>query len=98
MLGYLPPTDGEVRLGGVGPRASIVRNGIGYLSELMAIPPRWKAETALQRYATLAGIPSAAIASRVDAAIRLLGLDEHRAKRVKALSKGNLQRLGLAQA
>ena len=98
MLGYLPPTDGEVRLGGVEPRAYIERNGIGYLSELMAIPPRWKAESALRRYATLAGIPAADVASRVEAAVRLLGLDEHRAKRVKALSKGNLQRLGLAQA
>jgi ABC-type multidrug transport system ATPase subunit len=28
----------------------------------------------------------------------LLGLDEHRAKRVRQLSKGNLQRLGLAQS
>lgn len=98
MLGYLSPTEGEVRLGGVRPRAYIERHGIGYLSELMAIPPRWKAETALRRYATLAGIGAVDIAPRVEAAIRLLGLDEHRAKRVKALSKGNLQRLGLAQA
>jgi ABC-type multidrug transport system ATPase subunit len=30
--------------------------------------------------------------------IDLLGLAEHRSKKVKALSKGNLQRLGLAQA
>lgn len=98
MLGYLPPTDGEVRLGGLAPRAYIERNGIGYLSELMAVPPRWKTETALRRYATLAGIPAGELESRVEAAIQLLGLEEHRAKRVKALSKGNLQRLGLAQA
>ena len=30
--------------------------------------------------------------------IEQLGLDEHRDKKVKALSKGNLQRLGLAQS
>ena len=30
--------------------------------------------------------------------VELLGLGEHRDKKVKALSKGNLQRLGLAQA
>jgi len=34
----------------------------------------------------------------VDDALEQLGLVEHRAKRVKQLSKGNLQRLGLAQA
>jgi ABC-type multidrug transport system ATPase subunit len=36
--------------------------------------------------------------ARVNDAIDRLGLTEHRGKRVKQLSKGNLQRLGLAQA
>ena len=35
---------------------------------------------------------------RVEEVITLLGLEEHRGKRVRQLSKGNLQRLGLAQA
>jgi ABC-type multidrug transport system ATPase subunit len=34
----------------------------------------------------------------VEEAVARLGLEEHRRKRVKQLSKGNLQRLGLAQA
>ena len=34
----------------------------------------------------------------VEAVMEMLGLDEHRAKRVRQLSKGNLQRLGLAQS
>ncbi|HXL85946.1 MAG TPA: ABC transporter ATP-binding protein, partial [Gemmatimonadaceae bacterium] len=65
---------------------------------LIAIPPKWRADTALVRYATLAGIPDAQIPSRVNEVIERLGLAEHRDKKVKALSKGNLQRLGLAQA
>jgi len=50
------------------------------------------------RFATLAGIPESQVAARVDDSISLLGLEEHREKKIKALSKGNLQRLGLAQA
>ncbi len=50
------------------------------------------------RYATLAGITHSEISQRVGYVIDLLGLAEHRDKKVKALSKGNLQRLGLAQA
>jgi ABC-2 type transport system ATP-binding protein len=98
MLGYLRPTKGTVEINGLPARTYIERNGIGYLSELIAIHPKWRADTALVRYATLAGIPDAEIPFRVDELIEKLGLAEHRDKRVKALSKGNLQRLGLAQA
>ena len=98
LLGYLTPTTGEVRIAGDVPRAFVERHGIGYLSELVNIPPRWPAEQALVRYAVLAGVPAADVASRVQAVIERLGLEEHRSKRIKALSKGNLQRVGLAQA
>jgi ABC-2 type transport system ATP-binding protein len=98
MLGYLRPTKGVVEISGLSPREYVQRNGIGYLSELVAINPKWRAETALIRYATLAGIPGAQLRARVNEVIDLLGLAEHRDKKVKALSKGNLQRLGLAQA
>ena len=98
MLGYLRPTTGTVEISGLPARTYVERNGIGYLSELIAINPKWRAETALVRYAVLAGIPDAEIPTRVNEVIERLGLEEHRDKRVKALSKGNLQRLGLAQA
>ena len=98
MLGYLRPTTGTVEINGLPARTYVERNGIGYLSELIAINPKWRADTALVRYATLAGIPSSQISAHVDAVIEKLGLSEHRDKKVKALSKGNLQRLGLAQA
>jgi ABC-2 type transport system ATP-binding protein len=98
LLGYLRPTSGTVTIEGAAPRDWVERNGIGYLSELLAIPQRWTAHQALVRYATLAGVPENEMRSRVDSAIERLGIGEHRDKRVKALSKGNLQRLGLAQA
>ena len=98
MLGYLRPTTGTVEIKGLPARHYVERNGIGYSSELIAINPKWRADTALVRYATLAGIPGSEIPGRVDFVIELLGLAQHRSKKVKALSKGNLQRLGLAQA
>lgn len=98
MLGYLRPTTGAVEIRGVPARRYVERNGIGYLSELISINPKWRADSALVRYAMLAGLSDDEIPRRVDYVIDLLGLGEHRAKKVKALSKGNLQRLGLAQA
>jgi len=98
LLGFIRPTEGTVTIGGVSPRAFVEERGVGYLSELVAIPPSWNVARALDRYAVLANVPTAARPARVAAAIATLGLEEHRGKRVKQLSKGNLQRLGLAQA
>ena len=98
LLGFLRPTTGAVEIDGMASRAYVERNGIGYLSELIAINPKWRASTALARYAILAGIPERGISSRVNEVLEKLGLEEHRDKKIKALSKGNLQRLGLAQA
>jgi ABC-2 type transport system ATP-binding protein len=98
LLGYLRPTSGTVRIMGKEPRAYVEKNGIGYLPELMTINPTWKAENVLVRFATLANVPAHEIPARVDAVIEKLGIGEHREKKVKALSKGNLQRLGVAQS
>jgi ABC-type multidrug transport system ATPase subunit len=98
LLGFLHPTRGRVTLEGMAPRAYVEARGVGYLSELVAIPAMWNVVRALHRYAVLAGVPHGERGPRVERVMALLGLAEHRGKRVKQLSKGNLQRLGLAQA
>ena len=98
LLGYIRPTKGTVTISGLSPRRYVEQHGIGYLSELMTINQNWTAESALRRFAVLASIPGSQVQTRVDAVIDELGIGEHRAKKVKALSKGNLQRLGLAQS
>ena len=98
LLGFLAPTSGAVRVAGDDPRQYVESHGVGYLSELINIPAAWRVGIALERYAVLSGVPRQSITARVEAAIAQLGLEEHRGKRVRQLSKGNLQRLGLAQA
>ncbi len=98
LLGYLSPTSGTIRVGDLPPRQYAERHGVAYLSELIGINPRWRTDDALTRYALLAGLSDDEIARQVGALLDVLGLDEHRTKPVRALSKGNRQRLGLAQA
>jgi ABC-type multidrug transport system ATPase subunit len=98
LLGYLAPTAGRLTIADTAPRPYIERNGIGYLSELITLNPQWTLEGALERLAVLAGLPDALARERVEAVIDELGIAEHRGKKLKALSKGNLQRLGLAQS
>jgi ABC-type multidrug transport system ATPase subunit len=97
VLGFLQPTAGRVSVGGIAPRAYVESRGVGYLCELVALPPAWKVTEALRRFAVL-GRLGAAASRRIDAVIALTGLAEHSGKRVKQLSKGTLQRLGLAAA
>jgi len=80
------------------PRMFVERNGVGYLSELVNIPPRWTLDQALSRFALLAGLADRDVRRRVNDVVERLGIGEHRKKQVRQLSKGNLQRLGLAQA
>jgi ABC-type multidrug transport system ATPase subunit len=98
LLGYTKPTSGIIRIDGMEPRSYIERHGVGYLSELVAIPPRWGVEETLLRYGTLAGVREPELTLRVSETMEKLGIEGHKAKKVRELSKGNLQRLGLAQA
>ena len=98
LLGFLHPTLGHISVDGMPPRRYVETRGVGYLSELLAIPPTWNVARTLDRYALLGGLPASERSARIAAAMDRLGLEEHRNKRVKQLSKGNLQRLGLAQA
>jgi ABC-2 type transport system ATP-binding protein len=98
LLGYVQPTSGIVLIDGLAPRSYIERHGIGYLSELVEIDPRWTVSEALARFATLGGVPSALIEPRSQMLMARLGLEEYADRRFKHLSKGNKQRLGLAQS
>jgi ABC-2 type transport system ATP-binding protein len=98
LLGYVAPSEGVVTVAGQRPRDFVESEGIGYLSELVAIKPSWRVEEAMVRFATLAGVPAACVRPRIDELFELLGLGEHARKRIKELSKGTLQRVALAQA
>jgi ABC-type multidrug transport system ATPase subunit len=97
VLGYLHPTRGRVTVGGKAPRAYAEAHGVGYLTELVALPPTWRTEAVLNRFACLGDLGSESRA-RVKQVMELTGLAEHRDKLVRQLSKGTLQRLGLAIA
>jgi ABC-type multidrug transport system ATPase subunit len=98
LLGFLRPTSGAVSIDGLEPRTFVEQNGISYVPELMALPMHWTAENALTRLAVLAGVTGDRVRAEVGRVIDTLAIGEHRRKRLKVLSKGNLQRVGLAQA
>jgi ABC-type multidrug transport system ATPase subunit len=98
LLGLLPQDEGQLTIDGLAPRAYVERHGVAYLPELMTWPLTWRTDDALMRMAVLGGVPAAERRAAVERVIEAVGIGEHRRKRLKALSKGNLQRVGLANA
>jgi ABC-2 type transport system ATP-binding protein len=97
LLGYARPTAGEVEIAGEPPRRYTERRGIAYVPERVAVPGGWTVRGALRAYAALAGLGDDTDA-RVSGAMDRLGLEPLADRRIGALSKGNLQRVAIAQA
>ncbi len=74
------------------------RRNIGYLPENHRIPGHLTANTALEYYGSLSGMPMSAIRSRSPELLESVGLKGREKDRVSGYSKGMLQRLGLAQS
>lgn len=97
LLGYARPTTGIALIGGLAPRDYVERHGVGYVPERLTIPPQRTVREALRACAMLGGMGDDA-RDRVEAVIERLGLGTLATRRIGALSKGNLQRAGIAQA
>lgn len=96
LLGYLRATRGQALVGGMTPRRYAERHGIGYVPERVELPPAWTVRHALLAFAALGEVEHAH--ERVEEEMRRMGLETLAGRRVGTLSKGNLQRLALAQA
>ena len=96
LLGYIRPTRGTVELHGMAPRGYVQRFGVAYVSELVAIPPGWTVRGALESYAALGEVEQPR--ARIGEVMERLEITEVAGRRVAYLSKGNLQRLAMAQA
>jgi ABC-2 type transport system ATP-binding protein len=97
VLGFLRPSRGDVAVGDRAPRDWVMANGAGWLPERFEPPPEWTAGGTLRALAGLEGRASGARA-KVDATLDRFGLTHHAKRPVSELSRGLVQRLGLAQA
>ncbi len=97
LLGFLRPTSGRVWFRGR-PLDTAARSEIGFLPEQPYFYDHLTVEETLGFYADLYGIPRAARRRRVDEVLAQVHLDPKRRARLRTLSKGTLQRLGVAQA
>jgi len=98
ILGLIRPTHGEASIFSQKPGSLGVCARVGYLPELPCFPPFATAEECLRFYGRLSGIAPTVLEQKVTDTLVDVGLAAARKTRVKEMSKGMVQRLGLAQA
>jgi len=100
LIGYLPPTAGTARVGGVDvvrdPLA--VRRCVGYLPESTPLSSEMRVREYLRFRADLAGLARGRRRAAIDAAIERCALTDVARRPIRHLSKGYRQRVGLAAA
>lgn len=96
-LGFLHPSSGQIRIDGLAPRAYIRRHGAAFLPERFQLPGEWSISAALHALARLERHRGPAASARAGEAIERFGLAPHADKPLATLSRGLLQRVGLAQ-
>jgi ABC-2 type transport system ATP-binding protein len=94
--GLVRATSGRAEVEGVPAGSAPARAAIGYLAELFRFPDWLSADELIALHQDLAGSDGGA-AERAEL-LELVGLEDARAVKVAAMSKGMQQRLGIAQA
>jgi ABC-2 type transport system ATP-binding protein len=98
LLGLVAPTAGEAMLLGQAAGDVETRRKIGFLPEHFRFYDWLTATELLCVHGRLYGMSRTALRERVPALLEMVGLAQHRDKRLRDFSKGMLQRIGLAQA
>ncbi|MFP4308712.1 MAG: ABC transporter ATP-binding protein [Desulfococcaceae bacterium] len=96
--GLLRPAGGEVRIFGKPGLDPEARKVIGLMTENQYVYPHLRVGEWMDMLAGLSGMSRNHRRERVDSILEMLELSEHRRQMMRTLSKGQLQRAGLAQA
>ena len=98
LLGILRPTRGEALLFGRGATESEARRRVGYLPEAFDAPAHHTARSLLTFWAALSGVSPENRVRRIVEVLNRQSIGGLADRPVSTFSKGQLQRLGLAQA
>jgi ABC-2 type transport system ATP-binding protein len=98
ILGLVSPTRGRTEIFGRDSRLVESREAVGFLPENPYFYKFLTGEETLRFFGRLCGMAGAALKSRINELLDLVGLNKARDRRLGTYSKGMLQRIGLAQA
>lgn len=100
LTGYLPATSGSVRICGhpVASHPELTKRHIGYMPENNPLPEDMRVSEYLWFRGRLKEMPRTKLRARIDEVLELCDLKRNRHRIIGRLSKGNKQRVGIAEA
>ncbi|WMJ89953.1 ABC transporter ATP-binding protein [Anaerocolumna sp. MB42-C2] len=98
ICGILKPTGGEVRFNGMGVSSEGFRDVLGYLPQEFGYYPGFTARDFLCYMGTLKGLPKRTAKQKAAELLEEVSLSQVSDNKIKTLSGGMKQRLGIAQA
>ena len=100
LMGLEIPSSGEARILGMNVQKQDVKikKQIGYLAENNPLYPEMYIKEFLSFIGKIHGLSSTVLTRRIAEVIELVGLEREQKKKIKEISKGYQQRVGLAQA
>ena len=98
ITSYIEMDSGEVLIGGQSVNSGHTKRYIGYLPEHNPLYTDMPVIDYLEFCAALQNVPKNLVPERIKEMVRVCGLDVEKHKRIRELSKGYRQRVGLAQA
>ena len=100
LTGYLPANSGSVRICGhpVASEPEATKRHIGYMPENNPLPDEMRVSEYLWFRGRLKEMPRAKLRARIDEVLELCDLKRNRHRILGRLSKGNKQRVGIAEA
>jgi ABC-2 type transport system ATP-binding protein len=98
LLSIVRSTSGEARLLDLPVSDPKARERVGYLPEDHRFPDYHTAESALDYYGALSGVPAVDRRRRIPELLKQMELSDAASRKIRTYSKGMKQRLGLAQA
>ncbi len=98
LMGFVQPVAGSCRLMGIEAGSPSARARAGYLPEVALYYPFLTPLETLTLYGELQGLRGKALREEATQLLRMVGLEAAMRKQNRTLSKGMLQRVGIAQA
>jgi len=98
LLQIVYPTSGSARMLAAPIGDARAKARVGYLPENHRYPDFLTGAQVLRYFGKLSGMEGATLDQRVDDRLRLVGMHEWHATKIRKYSKGMMQRIGLAQA
>lgn len=100
LTGFLPATSGSVRICGhpVATQPELTKRHVGYMPENNPLPDDMRVSEYLWFRGRLKEMPRAKLRARIDEVLELCDLKRNRHRILGRLSKGNKQRVGIAEA